>query len=79
MSYRNLDIYKISFDLFIKTHKTSFLLPKHELYGLGSQLRRSADSVITNIVEGYGRSSYKKNMKDFWFSHIQVVTKLLII
>ena len=56
MSYRNLDIYKISFDLFIKTHKISFLLPKYELYELGSQLRRSADSVITNIVEGYGRS-----------------------
>ena len=65
MSYRNLDIYKISFDLFIKTHKTSFLLPKHELYELGSQLRRSADSVITNIVEGYGRSSYKKEHERF--------------
>ena len=70
MSYKNLDIYKISFDLFIKTHKTSFLLPKHELYELGSQLRRSADSVITNIVEGYGRSSYKKEYERFLvFTH----------
>ncbi len=70
MSYRNLDIYKISFDLFIKTHKISFLLPKYELYELGSQLRRSADSVITNIVEGYGRSVYKKEYERFLvFTH----------
>lgn len=70
MSYRNLDIYKISFDLFLRTHKTSFLLPKYELYELGSQLRRSSDSVITNIVEGYGRSVYKKEYERFLvFSH----------
>lgn len=70
MSYRNLDIYKIAFDLFIKTHKASFLLPKYELYELGSQLRRSTDSVITNIVEGYGRSVYKNEYYRFLvFSH----------
>jgi len=34
-------------------------LPKYETYELGSQLRRSADSVNSNIVEGYGRSEYK--------------------
>ena len=78
-SYRDLDIYKIGLELFYIVHPASLKLPKYEMYELGSQLRRSADSVITNIVEGYGRSSYKKNMKDFWFSHIQVVTKLLII
>lgn len=70
MSYRNLDIYKTAFDLFLKTHKASFLLPKHELYELGSQLRRSSDSVITNIVEGYGRSCYKNDYIRFLvFSH----------
>lgn len=61
MSYRSLDIYKIAFELFLKTHKASFLLPKYELFELGSQLRRSSDSVITNIVEGYGRSIYKND------------------
>lgn len=34
MSYKNLDIYKIAFGLFIKTHKAFFLLPKHELHEL---------------------------------------------
>ena len=59
MSYRNLDIYKMSMELFLKTHPLSLKLPKHELYELGSQVRRSADSVVSNIVEGYGRRRYK--------------------
>ncbi|MEC5156825.1 hypothetical protein [Chryseobacterium sp. MP_3.2] len=37
MSYRTLDIYKLSFDLFIRTHPNSLKLPKYELYELGSQ------------------------------------------
>ena len=59
MSYEKLDIYNIAFELFIKTHKLSPKLPNYELYELGSQLRRSADSVVTNIAEGYGRNNYK--------------------
>jgi len=64
-SYRDLDIYKASFQLFIKTHKYSLLLPKYELYELGSQLRRSSDSINSNIVEGYGRKRYKKDFIKF--------------
>jgi len=64
-SYKELDIYKISFDLFIRTHRFSMKLPKHELYEIGSQLRRSADSVNSNIVEGYGRRKYKKDFIKF--------------
>lgn len=70
MSYRSLDIYKVSFELFVETHRLSFLLPKYELYELGNQLRRSSDSVVTNIVEGYGRSCYKKEYEKFLvYSH----------
>ena len=70
MSYRTLDIYKISFDLFIRTHPNSLKLPKYELYELGSQLRRSSDSIVSNIIEGYGRSVYKKEYERFLvFSH----------
>ncbi|MFN1218258.1 four helix bundle protein [Chryseobacterium kwangjuense] len=59
MSYQKLDIYNIAFELFIETHRLSLKLPRYELYELGSQLRRSADSVVTNIAEGYGRKNYK--------------------
>lgn len=59
MSYLKLDIYNIAFELFIETHRLSLKLPKYELYELGSQLRRSADSVVIDIAEGYGRKNYK--------------------
>ncbi len=69
-SYKDLDVYKISLDLFIKTHKFSFKMPKYETYELGSQIRRSADSVNSNIVEGYGRKVYKNDFVRFLiYSH----------
>lgn len=64
-TYKELDVYKISFDLFIKIHRFSFHMPKYETYELGSQIRRSADSVNSNIVEGYGRKRYKKDFIKF--------------
>ena len=69
-SYRNLDIYSKSFGLFIKTHEFSLKLPKYELFELGSQLRRSSDSINSNIVEGYGRRRYKNDfLKFLTYSH----------
>ncbi|PHK97040.1 four helix bundle protein [Neolewinella marina] len=59
-SYSDLEIYQQSYDLFLATHRFSMQLPKHEKYELGSQVRRSADSVNSNIVEGYGRRRYKR-------------------
>lgn len=64
-SYLDLDIYKISLELFLRVHKFSLRLPKYELYELGSQLRRSADSINSNIVEGYGRKRYKNDFLKF--------------
>jgi four helix bundle protein len=57
--YRDLEIYTIAFDLAIKVHRASLLLPKFELYEQGSQIRRSSKSVKDNISEGYGRRRYK--------------------
>ncbi len=69
-SHEDLDIYKISLVLFYEIHKASLQLPKHELYELGSQIRRSADSVNSNIVEGYGRKRYKADFIKFLvYSH----------
>lgn len=69
-SYKDLDIYMISMDLFLTLHPKTLKLPKYELYELGSQLRRSSDSVVSNIVEGYGRRKYKADFIRFLvFSH----------
>ena len=70
MSYRDLEIYQEAFRLFLQLHPASLKLPKFELYEQGSQVRRSADSVVSNIVEGYGRRRYRTEYIRFLvFSH----------
>ncbi len=60
MSYRTLEIWQIAFAVAVDVHKMTLTkLPKFELYETGSQIRRSAKSVRSNIVEGYGRRTYK--------------------
>lgn len=69
-SYKDLDIYNLGLSLFYKIHIASLKLPKYEMYELGSQIRRSSDSVVTNIVEGYGRKRYKQDfIKFLTYSH----------
>lgn len=79
-SYKDLDIYNMSLELFYQVHSASLKLPKYELYELGSQLRRSSDSVVTNIVEGYGRKAYKAEFVRFltfsWSSCLETVNHL---
>jgi len=64
-SYRDLEIYQLSFELAMKLHKISLKLPKYELYEEGSQLRKSTKGVCSCIVEGYGRRRYKNDFIRF--------------
>lgn len=64
-SYRDLEVFKISYRLALETHEMTMTLPKYELYEQGSQLRRSSKSIKDNIVEGYGRKRYKADFIRF--------------
>jgi four helix bundle protein len=44
-------------DLAVSIYDVTRSYPQSELYGMTSQLRRSAASVAANIAEGYGRES----------------------
>ena len=43
-----------------EVYRLSARFPKHETYGLASQLQRSAVSLPSNIAEGHGRNSRKE-------------------
>jgi len=58
-NYKDLDIYKLSYDLALKIHRMTMTLPKHELYEEGGQVRRSSKGIASCSVEGYGRRRYK--------------------
>jgi four helix bundle protein len=59
-SYKDLRVWRQSVDLALEIYRETQNFPKHELYGLTSQLRRAAVSVSSNIAEGKGRSSDKE-------------------
>lgn len=50
-----LEVWKLAHQLTLEVYKVSKKFPSVEIYGLVSQIRRSASSVPTNIVEGNGR------------------------
>jgi four helix bundle protein len=61
-SYHELEIYVLAKELAVRAHKMTLeMLPKFELYEEGSQIRRSSKSIVSTIVEGYGRRRYKND------------------
>ena len=59
-NYKDLNIWKRSIKVVEDIYKITKNFPKEEIYGLSSQLRRSAVSIPSNIAEGAGRNSKKQ-------------------
>lgn len=57
---KELKIWDKAIDLTVEVYKATANFPKEEVYGLTSQIRRSAVSVPSNISEGDGRNSKKE-------------------
>ena len=58
--WKKLDVWKLADELAYQIYKTTRNFPKEEIYGITSQIRRSALSIPTNIVEGYSRKGDKE-------------------
>jgi len=54
-SFRDLQVWQRAVQLSIAIYRLTKELPREEIYGLPSQIRRSAVSVPSNIAEGQGR------------------------
>jgi four helix bundle protein len=57
--FKNLKIWQHGINLVVDVYQASKNFPPEELYGLTSQVRRSAVSIPSNIAEGSGRDSDK--------------------
>ncbi len=53
--YTDLIAYQKAYELVLQVYKLSASFPKEEIYGLTSQMRRSAVSIPSNIAEGFMR------------------------
>jgi four helix bundle protein len=56
-SHKDLVSWQKSMDLVTSTYRAAARFPRDELFGLTSQLRRTAVSIPSNIAEGQGRLS----------------------
>ncbi len=55
-THKDLDVWKRSIELVASIYKITSSFPREELYGLTSQIRRSAVSLPSNIAEGAARN-----------------------
>jgi four helix bundle protein len=66
-THKDLDVWKKAMDLAVEVYSLTVRFPREELYGLTSQIRRSAVSIPSNIAEGAARHSGKEFIQ---FLHI---------
>lgn len=62
-SYKDLIAYQKGYKLALEIYKITKNYPKEEIYGLISQMRRSAVSIPCNIAEGYRRGHRKEYLQ----------------
>jgi len=61
--YQDLKVWKMAMALVPKVYEIARCLPNEERFELGSQLRRAAVSIPTNIAEGRGRSHTREFLR----------------
>lgn len=59
-SYQELIVWQKAMDLVVSIYQATRTLPREEMFGLTSQMRRAAVSIPSNIAEGQGRHITKE-------------------
>jgi four helix bundle protein len=59
-NFKNLEIWRQARSLVKEVYVAVEMMPSEEIYGLSSQIKRSAVSIPSNIAEGCGRASKKE-------------------
>ena len=61
--YRQLAVWKRAYTLTAEIYRSTRPFPDSERYGLTSQMRRAAISILSNIAEGSGRQSDREQVR----------------
>lgn len=80
-THKDLDVWNKAMELVEKLYRITSNFPKDELFGLTSQIRRSAISIPCNIAEGAARKSKKEFIKFLYVamgSLAELETQLLL-
>ena len=59
-SFKDLKVWQLGLELVFRIYAATALFPKDELFGLTSQMRRAAVSIVSNIAEGKGRTGNRE-------------------
>jgi len=65
-NFRDLDVWQPGRKVVLEVYKTTKIFPKDEVYGLVSQMRRSAVSIPSNVAEGFNRY-HNKEYRNYLF------------
>lgn len=57
-TFEDLKVFQGAVELMVEVYRATESYPKHEVYGLVSQIRRAAVSVVSHISEGQGRLTF---------------------
>jgi four helix bundle protein len=80
-NYKDLKVWQKAYQACLPIYKITKGFPKHEPYGLTSQIRRAAISVPSNIAEGYGRKTtpdYLRSLYIAYGSNCELETQVLL-
>ncbi len=67
--YESLEMWQVAHQWVLEVYRIAGRFPSHETFGLASQLRRSAASVPTNMVEGYRREGDADKLRFLNIAH----------
>lgn len=76
-----MPVWQLAFKLLVKIYEITKEFPAEERFGLVSDMRRSANSIVHNIAEGFGRYEARDKTRFYKISRgssYELISQLLV-